>query len=75
MRILSKEMAVRHRKLEERSLALYRGIAQRIRKNPHLFTEVRDRLSKDIRSGRFSVSLTDAMQDRLWDCLGHPTFA
>lgn len=58
-------MAVRHRKLEERSLALHRDIAQRIRKNPHLLTEVRDRLSKDICSGRFSVSLTDAMQEWL----------
>jgi hypothetical protein len=65
MRILVKDMAVRHRKLEERSLALHREIAQRIRKNPDLLTRVRERLSKDIGSGRFSVSLTDAMQEWL----------
>ena len=58
-------MAVRHRKLEERSLALHREIAQRIRKNPDLLTRVHERLGKDIRSGRFSVSLTDAMQEWL----------
>ncbi|HYZ74376.1 MAG TPA: hypothetical protein VE641_14970 [Chthoniobacterales bacterium] len=65
MRILAREMAVRHRKLEERSLALHREIARRIRSNPDLLSRVRDRLSKDIRSGRFSTSLTDAMQEWL----------
>ena len=63
MRILTKDMAVRHRKLEERSLALHREIALRIRGNPDLLTKVRERLSKDIHSGRFSISLTDAMQE------------
>jgi hypothetical protein len=56
---------MRHRRLEERSLALHREIARRIRKNPDLLTGVRDRLTEDIRSGRFSVSLTDAMQEWL----------
>jgi hypothetical protein len=56
---------MRHRRLEERSLALHREIARRIRKNPDLLTGVRDRLTADIRSGRFSVSLTDAMQEWL----------
>jgi hypothetical protein len=54
-----------HRKIEERSLALHREIAQRIRKNPELLSRVRDRLVNDIRSGRFSVRLTDAMQEWL----------
>jgi hypothetical protein len=58
-------MVVPHRKLEERSLALHREIAQRIRRNPDLLTRVRDRLSRDIHSGRFSISLTDAMQEWL----------
>ena len=58
-------MAVLHRKLEERSLALHREIAQRIRRNPDLLTRVRERLAKDIRSGRFSISLTHAMQEWL----------
>jgi hypothetical protein len=65
MRIFTKEMAVRHRKLEERSLALHREIALRIRRNPDLLTKVRERLSKDIHSGRFSISLTDGMQEWL----------
>src|ERR1700741_513017 len=65
MRILVKDMAVRHRKLEERSLALHREIAQRIRRNSDLLTKVRERLSNDISSGRFSISLTDAMQEWL----------
>ena len=65
MRIFTKDMAVRHRKLEERSLALHREIAQRIRRNPDLLTKVRERLSRDMRSGRFSISLTDAMQECL----------
>jgi hypothetical protein len=54
-----------HRKLEERSLALHQEIAQRIKRNPELLSRVRDRLIKDIRSGRFSVRLTDAMQEWL----------
>lgn len=65
MRILAKDMSARHRKLEERSLALHREIAQRIRGNPDLLTKVRERLTKDTRSGRFSISLTDAMQEWL----------
>jgi hypothetical protein len=65
MRVLTEEMAMRHRKLEERSLALHREIARRIRQNPDLLTGVRDRLIKDIRSGRFSISLTNAMQEWL----------
>jgi hypothetical protein len=65
MRILTKDMAERHRNLEERSLALHREIAQRIRRNPDLLTKVRERLSKDICSGRYSISLTDAMQEWL----------
>jgi hypothetical protein len=64
-RVLANEKSVRHRKLEERSLALHREIAQRIRSNPDLLSSVRERLSKDIRSGRFSISLTDAMQEWL----------
>jgi integrase len=40
--IIDEDMAVRHRKLEERSLALHREIAQRIRKNPDLLTRVRE---------------------------------
>jgi hypothetical protein len=65
MRIFTEEMTVRHRKLEERSLALHREIARRIRRNPALLSSVRERLIKDIRSGRFSISLTDAMQEWL----------
>jgi hypothetical protein len=65
MRVLANEKSVRHRKLEERSLALHREIAQRIRSNPDLLSSVRERLSKDIRSGRFSISLIDAMQEWL----------
>jgi len=65
MRILAKDMAVRHRRLEERSLALHREIAQRINRNPDLLRKVRKRLSKDIHSGRFSISLTDAMREWL----------
>src|SRR6201987_4034685 len=65
MRILTRDRAARHRKLEERSLALHREIAQRISRNPDLLTKVRERLSKDIRSGRFSISLTHAMQEWL----------
>jgi hypothetical protein len=56
-------MASRHKKLEEQSLALHREIAQRIRKKPDLLTGVRDRLLKDIGSGRFSISVTQAMQE------------
>ena len=62
---IDENMAARHRKLEERSLALHREIAQRIRRNPDLLTKVHERLSKDIHSGRFSISLTDAMQEWL----------
>ena len=65
MRVLANEKSVRHRKFEERSLALHREIARRIRSNPDLLSSVRERLSKDIRSGRFSISLTDAMQEWL----------
>jgi hypothetical protein len=65
MRVLANEKSVRHRKLEERSLALHREIAQRVRSNPDLLSSVRERLSKDIRSGRFSISLIDAMQEWL----------
>jgi hypothetical protein len=65
MRILTKEMPLRHRKLEERSVALHREIVQRIRRNPDLLGRVRERLSRDIRSGRFSISLADAMQEWL----------
>jgi hypothetical protein len=65
MRVLANEKSVRHRKLEERSLALHREIARRIRSNPDLLSSVRERLSKDIPSGRFSISLTDAMQEWL----------
>jgi hypothetical protein len=62
---IAKDMAVRHRKLEERSLALHREVAQRIRRNPDLLAKVRERLSKDIGSGRFSISLTYAIQEWL----------
>jgi hypothetical protein len=60
-----KAAPMRHRKLEERSLALHREIARRIKDNPGLLTRVRGRLFEDIRSGRFSISLTDAMQEWL----------
>ena len=50
---IGERMDGRHRKLEERSLALHREIAQRIRSNPALLTKVRKRLSKDISSGQF----------------------
>jgi hypothetical protein len=36
-----------------------------IRRNSDLLTKVRERLSKDISSGPFSISLTDAMQEWL----------
>jgi len=65
MRLLRREMVVRHRRLEEQSLALHREIARMVRQNPELLTGVRERLSKDIDSGRFSISLTDAMQEWL----------
>jgi hypothetical protein len=52
-------MAVRHKKLEERSLVLPREIAQRIGRNPDPLKKVRERLSKDIRCGRFSISLVE----------------
>jgi hypothetical protein len=65
MRILTEDMAGRHRKLEERSLALHREIAERIRRNPELLAKVRERLGKDISSGQFSASLVDAMQEWL----------
>jgi len=54
-----------HRRLEERSLALHREIAGRIRRDPGLLSAVRDRLTKDIESGQFSLSVTDAMQEWL----------
>jgi hypothetical protein len=63
MRLLTKEMATRHRRLEEQSLALHREIARRLRQNPDLLARVRERLSKDINSDRFSISLIDAMQE------------
>ncbi|HZC35255.1 MAG TPA: hypothetical protein VE242_06560 [Chthoniobacterales bacterium] len=53
---------MRHRRLDERSLALHREIARRIRRDPDLLTTVRDRLTKDIHSGQFSASATDAIQ-------------
>lgn len=58
-------MPMRHRRLEELSLALHREIARRIRRNPNLLTRVRERLAEDIRSGRFSISLTNGMQEWL----------
>jgi hypothetical protein len=65
VRWLSKGMAMRHARLEERSLALHREIARRVRQNPELLTGVRERLGNDIKSGRFSVSVTDAMREWL----------
>ena len=65
MRLLTRKMEVRHRRLEEQSLALHRVIARRVSQNPELLTSVRERLSKDIHSGRFSISLTVAMQEWL----------
>ena len=58
-------MPMGHRRHEEQSLVLHREIARRIRINPDLLTVVRDRLTKDIHSGQFSVSVTDAMQEWL----------
>ena len=58
-------MGMDHKRLEEQSLAFHREIAQRIRKNPGLLSRVRDRLVRDIRSGRFSERLTDVMQEWL----------
>jgi hypothetical protein len=65
VRGLNKGMAMRHAKLEERSLALHREIARRVRQNPELLAGVRERLGNDIKGGRFSVSVTDAMQEWL----------
>jgi hypothetical protein len=65
MRVFTEQMSMRHKRLEEQSLAFHREIAQRIRDNPELLTRVRDRLIKDINSGRFSMRLTDAMQEWL----------
>ena len=56
---------MRHAKLEARSLALHREIARRVRQNPELLAGVRERLGNDIKGGRFSVSVTDAMQEWL----------
>jgi hypothetical protein len=56
---------MRHARLEERSLALHREIARRVRRNPELLAGVRERLANDIKSGRFSLSVTDAMQEWL----------
>ena len=55
----------RHARLEERSLALHREIARRVRQDPGLLTAVRERLGNDIKSDRFSPSVTDAMQEWL----------
>ena len=65
MRGLNKGMAMRHARLEEQSLALHREIARRVRQNPGLLAGVRERLANDIESGRFSLSVTDAMQEWL----------
>jgi hypothetical protein len=65
MRLFSQEVTTHHRRLEERSLALHREIARRIRRDPDLLKAVRDRLTKDIESRQFSLSVTDAMQEWL----------
>ena len=65
MRLFSQEVTTHHRRLEERSLALHREIARRIRRDPDLLRAVRDRLTKDIESRQFSLSVTDAMQEWL----------
>ena len=58
-------MAMRHARLEEQSLTLHREIARRVRQNPGLLAGVRERLANDINSGRFSLSVTDAMREWL----------
>jgi hypothetical protein len=60
MRMFSKEMAMDHRKIEERSLALHREIARRSRANPKHVMTVRERLVNDVRSGRYSRSVVEA---------------
>jgi hypothetical protein len=58
-------MATRHARLEERSLALHREIARRLRQNPGLLAGVRERLGNDIKGSRFCLSVTDAMREWL----------
>jgi hypothetical protein len=43
-----------HRKIEERSLALHREIARRLRADPKHLEAVRERLADDVRSGKYS---------------------
>jgi hypothetical protein len=62
---LSEGTATRHARLEERSLALHREIAGRLRQNPGLLAGVRERLGNDINSGCFSLSVADAMREWL----------
>ena len=58
-------MATRHARLEERSPALHREFARRLRQNLGPFVGPRERLGNDIKGGRFSASVTDAMREWL----------
>jgi hypothetical protein len=53
MRLLSRQMPLSRRKLEERSLALHPEISRLIRGNPYLLVGVRERLTMDICNGQF----------------------
>ena len=54
-----------HRKIEERSLALHREIAIKIRENPSLLLDVRLRLEDAVGSERHSESVKDALREWL----------
>ena len=59
-----------HRKIEERSLALHREIAIKIRENPSLLLDVRQRLEDAVGSERYSESVKDALREWV-DILDH----
>jgi hypothetical protein len=52
-----------HRKIKERSLALHREIAIKIRENPSLLLDVRQRLEDAVGSERHSESVKDALRE------------
>jgi hypothetical protein len=59
------EGSMDHRKIEERSLALHRAIARRVRQDPKHLEAVRKRLADDVRSGKYSSSVVAAMEEWL----------
>ena len=59
-----------HRKIEERSLALHREIAIKIRENPSLLLDVKQRLEDAVGSERHSESVKDALRE-WFDILDH----